>query len=323
MAITAMGLGTKAAPEGANLDPQREFWSWLRAFLHPDENGDNNAHQRAYFSGFGCAQTDPAGMSIKIGGTSEPDSAVLVVAPVGKPVLLSTDGTAQEVTIPTAPATGSRIDAVVSYIDTTSPDPETETPGTPEYVHTIVVQGTAASNPSELTNEQIVAALPAGAGGTYYRWCDVRVAAGQTVITNSDIIDKKPTRPIVYSEPILDLVCKGGSSIPIATKDTVMMWSVPCTLARVGNLVLLQINGNCTGTPDKEGTSSETLPIGFRPALAVNTTGYINASNGDSVILGASVYSSGQIAWWASKTPAKNAYMRFAVTYPTTDDWPS
>lgn len=323
MAITAMGLGTKAAPEDVNLDPQREFWSWLRAFLHPNENGDNNAHQRAYFSGFGCTQTDPAGMSIKIGGTGEPDSAVLVVAPVGKPVLLSTDGTAQEVTIPTAPATGSRIDAVVSYIDTTSPNAETETPGTPEYVHTIVVQGTAASNPSEPTNEQIIAALPAGAGGTYYRWCDVRVAAGQTVITNSDITDKKPTRPIVYSESIIDLVCKGGPSIPMAIKYTTMMWQVPCTLARVGNVVLLQISGFCNGTPDKEGTSKETLPVGFRPALEADSVGYISVAGGGSAILAAGVNPNGKISWYCDKTPAKNAYWRFTVTYPTRDDWPS
>lgn len=198
MALTALGLGTKQAPENVNLDPQRQFWSWLRAFLNPDENGDNNAHQRAYFSGFSIRQNDPAGMSILIGGTNTPDSAVLVVAPAGKPVLLSTDGTPQTVTIPTAPASGSRIDAVVSYIDTTSPDPESETPGTPEYVHTIVVSGTASSSPSAPTNAQIVAALPAGAGGTYYRWCDVRVTANQTTITNSNITDRKPASPNVY-----------------------------------------------------------------------------------------------------------------------------
>lgn len=340
MAITAMGLGTKAAPEGANLDPQREFWSWLRAFLHPGEYGDNHAHERAYFSGFGCTQTDPAGMSIKIGGTNTPDSAVLVVAPVGKPVLLSTNGEPELVTIPTAPATGSRIDAVVSYIDTTSPVTDAETPGTPEYVHTIVVQGTAASNPSEPTNEQIIAALPAGAGGTYYRWCDVRVAAGQTVITNSDIIDKKPAPPNVYltdgsittaklanravtSDKIDWTTLKGDPSIPIATKNTTMMYSVPCILARVGNLVLLQINGNCTGTPDAMGSSTETLPVGFRPALNVNTTGYINASDGTPIILAASVTTNGKIDWYSDKKPAKNAYWRFSVTYPTTDDWPS
>ena len=198
MAITAMGLGTKAAPEGANLDPQREFWSWLAPFVNPDEKGaDDQHHERGYFSGFACTQTDPAGMSIKIGGGSTADSALLVLTD-GRCVLLSTNGEPELVTIPTAPATGSRIDAVVSYIDTTSPVTDSETPGTPEYVHSIVVSGTASSNPSAPTNEQIVAALPAGAGGTYYRWCDVRVAAGQTVITNSDITDKKPASPNLY-----------------------------------------------------------------------------------------------------------------------------
>ena len=193
-----MGLGTKTAPEGANLDPQREFWSWLAPFVNPDEKGADNAHhERGYFSGFACTQTDPAGMSIKIGGGSTADSALLVLTD-GRCVLLSTNGEPELVTIPTAPATGSRIDAVVSYIDTTSPVTDSETPGTPEYVHTIVVSGTAASNPSAPTNEQIIAALPAGAGGTYYRWCDVRVAAGQTVITNSEITDKKPMSPNLY-----------------------------------------------------------------------------------------------------------------------------
>ena len=198
MAITACGLGTKAAPEGANLDPQREFWSWLEPFVHPDDKGADNAHhERGYFSGFACTQTDPAGMSIKIGGGSTADSAMLVLTD-GRCVLLSTNGEPEVVTIPTAPASGSRIDAVVSYIDTTSPATDSETPGTPEYVHTIVVSGTASSNPSAPTDNQIVRALPAGANSKYYRWCDVKVAASQTVITNSDITDKKPMSPNLY-----------------------------------------------------------------------------------------------------------------------------
>ena len=193
-----MGLGTKAAPDGANLDPQREFWSWLEPFVHPDEKGaDSQHHERGYFSGFACTQTDPAGMSIKIGGGSVADSALLVLTD-GRCVLLSTNGEPELVTIPTAPATGSRIDAVVSYIDTTSPVTDSETPGTPEYVHTIVVSGTASSNPSAPTDNQIVGALPAGANSKYYRWCDVKVAASQTVITNSDITDKKPMSPNLY-----------------------------------------------------------------------------------------------------------------------------
>ena len=198
MAITALGLGTKQAPENVNLDPQRQFWSWLTPFVHPDEkSADSYHHQRGYFSGFACTQTEPAGMSIQIGGGSSTDSALLVLSE-GKCVLLSTDGEPEVVTIPTAPASGSRIDAVVSYIDTTSADPEAETPGTPEYVKTIVVSGTAASSPSAPTDAQIVSALPAGANAKYYRWCDVRVAQGATTITNSNITDKKPDAPNVY-----------------------------------------------------------------------------------------------------------------------------
>lgn len=196
--ITGLGLGTKQAPDNVNLDPQRQFWSWLTATIHPDEkSADSNHHQRAYFSGFACTQTTPAGMSIQIGGSDEADSAAIILSN-GLPVLLSTDGTPQTVTIPTAPASGSRIDAVVSYIDTTSPDPESETPGTPEYVRTIVVSGAAASSPSAPTDEQIVAALPAGANGKYYRWCDVAVATNQTVITDSNITDRKPASPNLY-----------------------------------------------------------------------------------------------------------------------------
>ena len=144
-----------------------------------------------------------------------------------------------------------------------------------------------------------------------------------TGVGEGSITSAKLANSAVTSEKIDWTTIKGSSSIPMAVKNTTMMWKVPCDLARVGNLVLLQINGNCTGTPDKEGTSSETLPVGFRPTLKVNTAGYISASDGSPAILGASVRTDGKIAWWSSKTPAKDAYWRFAVTYPTTDDWPS
>lgn len=223
MAITAMGIGTKQAPDNVNLDPQRQFWSWLIPFAHPDEMGaDSHHHDRGYFSGFACTQTTPAGMSIQIGGGSAADSALLVLTN-GRAVLLSTDGTPQTVTIPTAPASGSRIDAVVSYIDTTSADPEGETPGTPEYVHTIVVSGTASGSPSAPTDAEIVSALPAGANAKYYRWCDVKVAQGATTITNSNITDKKPTAPNVYSESILDLIYPIGA-IAIGAKPAIGTW---------------------------------------------------------------------------------------------------
>lgn len=252
MAITAMGIGTKQAPDNVNLDPQRQFWSWLIPFAHPDEMGaDSHHHDRGYFSGFACTQTTPAGMSIQIGGGSAADSALLVLTN-GRAVLLSTDGTPQTVTIPTAPASGSRIDAVVSYIDTTSADPEGETPGTPEYVHTIVVSGTASGSPSAPTDAEIVSALPAGANAKYYRWCDVKVAQGATTITNSNITDKKPTAPNVYSESILDLIYPIGA-IAIGAKPAIGTWE------RIQGRFLWASN---TAHPAGNTGGSETVALG-------------------------------------------------------------
>ena len=197
MAITAMGIGTKTAPADVNLDPQSQFWSFLTAFVS-GAGTDSDHSARAYFSGFRVRQNDPVGMSVLVGGEDGTiDSAAFKQSNTGAIVLLSTDGTPQEVTIATAPASGSRIDAIVSYIDKTSADASKETPGTPQYVKTIAVQGTAASNPSAPTNDEITAALPTGVGG-FYRWADVKVGQGVINITDDNVSDAKPASPNVY-----------------------------------------------------------------------------------------------------------------------------
>lgn len=197
MAITAMGLGTKQAPENVNLDPQVQFWSWLYAYQEPSPSNTVN-WAGGYIKGFPITQTTPAGMSVQIGVSPSGgnDCAILEYAK-RKMTLLSTDGTPQVVTIPTAPASGSRIDSIVSYVDVASPDPESETPGTPEYVKTVVVSGTAASSPTAPTKEQIQSALPPTVEN-WYHWADVKVAADQTVINNSNITDRKPKSPNLY-----------------------------------------------------------------------------------------------------------------------------
>ena len=199
MAITAMGIGTKTAPADVNLDPQSQFWSFLTAFVS-GAGTDSDHSARAYFSGFRVRQNDPVGMSVLVGGEDGTiDSAAFKQSNTGAIVLLSTDGTPQEVTIATAPASGSRIDAIVSYIDKTSADASKETAGTPQYVKTIAVQGTAAaSNPVAPTNDEITAALPTGVGG-FYRWADVKVGQGVINITDDNVSDAKPASPNVYS----------------------------------------------------------------------------------------------------------------------------
>lgn len=323
MAITALGLGTKGAPANTNLDPQRQFWSWLSAFKNPDELGDSGHHERAYFSGFACTQATPAGMSIQIGGGDDVDSAAIFIDS-DRAVLLSTDGTPETVTIPTAPASGSRIDAVVSYIDTTSPDPESETPGTPEYVHTIVVSGTASSSPSAPTDAQIVSALPAGANSKYYRWCDVRVAQGTTTITNSNITDRKPDAPEPYwtEQDIQDVASPKKAS---TTVTYAYGYQVRCE--RYGDVVCLIMNDSTgSGTLPKSGSGAEKLPVGYRPTASVGTVcryGATDTAGTPSDLVGfITINTNGTCDWAFSRAPAGMARWTWSISYTTNNAFP-
>ena len=253
MAITAMGLGTKAAPNGANLDPQTQFWSFLSAFCGKQvatTTGSDDWYSRALFSGFRPRANDPADMSVLIGGENGTiDSAVLMVA--NSPVLLSTDGEAQKVTIPTAPSAGARYDAIVSYIDKTNVDASTEKPGTPDYVKTIVVSGTAASSPSKPTNSQIKAKLPAGVSG-YFRWCNVYVESGATDINNSNIEDARPASPNVYS--------------PTMERTTLASIGLQFEFTKIDKLVIVQATGTLNTPIGWDGIDlPERIPSGFIP----------------------------------------------------------
>ena len=286
MAITAMGLGTKQAPENVNLDPQRQFWSWMQFLQNPDETGDSSHHVRGYISGFNTTQTSPAGMSVQIGGASTIDSAILWYPDpaTGKtmPVLLSTDGEPQVVNIPTAPASGSRIDTIVSYIDLSDADAETETPGTPEYVHTVVVSGTASSSPSAPTDSQIVAALPAGANSRYYAWAQVRVATSQTIITNSNITSLNPTSPNVYLttsdiQSIADQRIAVTDDFYQTTTSTVTPWNgVSLRITKWPRLRLAQaqLSGRYNN-PQNTANSPAVVPAAYRPASESRTVGFI------------------------------------------------
>ena len=318
MAITAMGIGTKQAPDNVNLDPQRQFWSWLSTFKNPNELGDSGHHERAYFSGFACTQTSPAGMSIQIGGGDEVDSAAIFIDS-DRAVLLSTDGTPQKVTIPTAPASGSRIDAVVSYIDISSPSAGDETPGTPEYVKTIVVSGTASGSPSAPTDSQIISALPAVANAKYYRWCDVRVAQGATTITNSNITDKKPMSPNVYiATSVIDNITATLNGLTKVAQKTAPIWyGLTCQLTRVGNVVILNFEGSANATLEawKSIKSTEKLPAGYRPANHAYASSWV-----EGTVSNLDVYHDGHMEMY---TRNSGTYLKGYAVYPTADNWPN
>ena len=332
MAITAMGIGTKTAPADVNLDPQSQFWSFLTAFVS-GAGTDSDHSARAYFSGFRVRQNDPVGMSVLVGGEDGTiDSAAFKQSNTGAIVLLSTDGTPQEVTIATAPASGSRIDAIVSYIDKTSADASKETAGTPQYVKTIAVQGTAASNPSAPTNDEITAALPTGVGG-FYRWADVKVGQGVINITDDNVSDAKPASPNVYLTPQVSTNASNISSLQgqvspwtkVARKELSAGYGKTFYLTRVGNVVICQSGGgNSLSTIGSWATTKETCPSGYRPTnYEAVVTGNLPASGGNIAVWAQQIAPNGSMQQLISGSTATSTDYQGNGMWYTSDAWPS
>ena len=340
MAITAMGIGTKTAPADVNLDPQSQFWSFLTAFVS-GAGTDSDHSARAYFSGFRVRQNDPVGMSVLVGGEDGTiDSAAFKQSNTGAIVLLSTDGTPQEVTIATAPASGSRIDAIVSYIDKTSADASKETAGTPQYVKTIAVQGTAAaSNPVAPTNDEITAALPTGVGG-FYRWADVKVGQGVINITDDNVSDAKPASPNVYlttqvnqnkndittnRNNISSLQNKVSPWTKVARKALSAGYGKTFYLTRVGNVVICQSEGgNSLSSIGAWVTLKETCPSGYRPTnYEAVVTGNLPAPGGNIAVWAQKIAPNGSMQQLISGSTATSTDYQGNGMWYTSDAWPS
>lgn len=98
------------------------------------------------------------------------------------------------VTIPTAPVSGSRISSIVIYVDkqaTTSASP----PNNPGIAKLTTVQGTAATTPLAPSASAVQSAV--GAGNPYYVIANVTVGAGATQVVNSNITDLRTRMRIV------------------------------------------------------------------------------------------------------------------------------
>ena len=208
MAITAMGLGTKSLEGNYNLDPQDQFWSWLRGMAKDHTKG-------TIFSGFAVEPTDPAGLSVQVGGHSlTPDSAVYYGT--GKSgdffsehnVLLSSDGVPTKVELSGASTTGDTTYYIVSYVmRASSVAASAQTPGTPELVKTIAVTGAGYGAP---TASEIEAAKASGAETGYIIWGQVVAPKGATTITASNITqanamstgNMRSTRGLLYDDSL-------------------------------------------------------------------------------------------------------------------------
>ena len=185
MAITAMGLGSKSLSGDYNLDPQDQFWSWLHGMAKDHSKG-------TIFSGFKVEPTDPAGMSVQVGGHAlTPDSAVYYGDGTDgnffsrHNVLFSSDGVPTKVELSGANTSGFTIYYIVSYVmPASSVAASSQTAGTPELVKTMAVTGASYGAPTE---SEIEAAKESGAEPGYIIWGQVVISEKTTTVTSSDI----------------------------------------------------------------------------------------------------------------------------------------
>ena len=138
--------------------------------------------------GYGVTQNTSADMNVLVGGSATKPDVLIAQNPAGYKIALDIIGR-QAVAI-TAPASNSRISAIVAYTnDLSLSTTQDDVTGSPASCGLIVVNGTAAANPVAPTDSQIRKAITSdGATGSQAAYCviaTIKVASNTTLITNS------------------------------------------------------------------------------------------------------------------------------------------
>lgn len=153
-----------------------------------EANGWAQAFSSGLVEGHGVTQNTSADMKVLVGGSATNPDVALAQNPAGYKIAL--DIVSQQAITLTAPASNSRISAIVAYTDDLSlATTEDTVTGSPASCGLIVVNGTASANPTAPTDAQIRTAITSdGATGSQACYCviaTVLVASGTSVITNS------------------------------------------------------------------------------------------------------------------------------------------
>ena len=185
-----------------------------------EANGWAQAYTGGLFEGNGVIQNTSADMNVLVGGSASKPDVVLAENPAGYKFALDIVG--QQAVAVTAPASNSRISAIVAYTDDVSlATTEDTVTGSPSSCGLIVVNGTASANPTEPSDAQIRSAITAdGATGSQAAYCviaTILVENTTTIITNSLITIKNaqigtPNIDFATYKPGDTLTLGGGAS---------------------------------------------------------------------------------------------------------------
>lgn len=159
-----------------------------------EANGWCQAYGSGILEGTGVVQNTVANMTVLVGGSSSKPDVLVAQNPAGYKIALDLVGQ-QPVTI-TAPASNSRISAIVAYTDDLALESTEDTvTGSPASCGLIVVNGSSSASPSAPTDTQIRSAITSdgatGSQASYAIIATIRVASNTTSITNALITRKQ------------------------------------------------------------------------------------------------------------------------------------
>lgn len=144
---------------------------------------------RGILSGWECSPN--SGLTVSLGGSGTTRDVAVAENNTGDMISINNISNAPvDVTIGAAPASNSRIDAIVAYVDN-PPQGTSAVADNPSTCGLIVVAGTAASTPTAPSDNAIRTAITAdGASGTtayYVVLAYITIASGTTDISTNDI----------------------------------------------------------------------------------------------------------------------------------------
>lgn len=153
-------------------------------------NDNLSAWTRGVMSGWACEPD--SGMTVALGGDSSVRDVAIAEDDAGNKTSINNISLAPvQVTIPGAPASNTRIDSIVAYVDNPPQGSATITDNY-ESCGIIVVSGTATSSPVPPNESTIRSAITAdgatGATAYYVVLANVSVANGTTDITSGEIM---------------------------------------------------------------------------------------------------------------------------------------
>lgn len=258
----------------------------------------------------GWEASPSTGLTISLGGDGTTrDVAVAEDNAGNKTTINNISQDPVDVTIPAAPASNSRIDLVVAYVDNPPQGTSTDLDN-PGACGLIVVSGVAAATPVAPADGDIRSAITAdgatGAQAYYVVLASVTIPTGTTTITSSMIA--------------------GGTSSGLiyATTEASFPWGIKAQAMRVGNVVMLTSGAivNSTFPQTADNTSAgEVFPAGYRPIQTVQIPmASIAGRQGNG---GFVINSNGSMTYFAAYNSSGSFRGAISASWITNDPWPT